>query len=66
MTDDWFGFGILVAALVFLVLLFVGWNSCRTDFVEKCRAAGGVPVTSSHNGYHCYTDGSHIDVEKRK
>lgn len=60
----------ITALIIFLCLflwgLFSAWQASGDDFSASCRAAGGVPVLTSHNGWHCYSDKTHIDVEKTK
>jgi len=59
-------FILIIFLCLFLWGLFSAWHKTHEEFSASCRAAGGVPVTSSHNGWHCYTDKTHIDVEKTK
>lgn len=50
---------VFLAVLISLSLLIV---HSEENFKQACRARGGVPVISSHDGNRCYPSKQMIDV----
>lgn len=63
---SWVAFGLALLAVVAGILFVILWGTDKMNepYVESCRAAGGVPVSTGRGSYNCAsTDGGWIDVE---
>lgn len=61
---DWWPF---YAIPVILVGVAVGVGHCVEQYSAKCRALGGIPHVTSHNGSSCFkSNGERIDVGAKR